>query len=101
MYRFRCSEAAGEPEQTFLHEVLPPFVTNVIVKVNRPVDLHHYSSKFSSHLASNPTSHKNSVRSTSSTQCNKIYEKVRRLFSIESFFSQTFRILGIVYRPVT
>jgi hypothetical protein len=34
LYRFRCSEAAGEPEQTFLHEVLPSFVTNIIIKVS-------------------------------------------------------------------
>jgi len=34
LYRFRCSEAAGEPEQTFLFEVLPQFITNVIVKVS-------------------------------------------------------------------
>ena len=33
LYRFRCSEAAGEPEQSFLHEVLPSFVTNVIIRV--------------------------------------------------------------------
>jgi hypothetical protein len=33
LYRFRCNEAAGEPEQTFLFEVLPQFITNVIVKV--------------------------------------------------------------------
>jgi len=36
LYRFRCSEAAGEPEQTFLFEVLPQFITNVIVKHQIP-----------------------------------------------------------------
>ena len=37
LYRFRCSEAAGEPEQNFLTEVLPLFVTNVIVKVKSSI----------------------------------------------------------------
>jgi WD repeat-containing protein 48 len=47
LYRFRCNEAAGEPEQTFLFEVLPQFITNVIVKhqipplTKIPFVLHH------------------------------------------------------------
>ncbi|CAF5175026.1 unnamed protein product [Rotaria magnacalcarata] len=37
LYRFRCNEACGEPEQSFLHEVLPQFIVNVIVKHQVPV----------------------------------------------------------------
>ncbi|CAF0914356.1 unnamed protein product, partial [Didymodactylos carnosus] len=37
LYRFQCKEAAGEPEQGFLCEFLPAFITNVIVKHQLPL----------------------------------------------------------------
>ncbi|CAF1393108.1 unnamed protein product [Rotaria sordida] len=54
LYRFRCNEASGEPEQSFLHEVLPQFIINAIVKhqvpqlTKIPFILHHQisSTKF-------------------------------------------------------
>ena len=73
LYRFRCSEAAGEPEQSFLHEVLPSFVTNVIIKVRLlPARVPLHRRRLALLVASDSTVDEDSVRSPSSTQCDEI-----------------------------